>query len=119
MINALLSVNRKVIFSYPEDDKNAIHLFGTDIKCLNKGEFLNDNIVNFYLRFGSIDFRKVSKFRSFFRYFFNEILEEEMRQRTHIFDCLFVMELMNRKRKNGSSSQERYIYQCFVSNIRL
>ena len=41
-----------MIFAYPEGEHNAIHLVGTDISCLNKGEFINDNIVNFFLRFG-------------------------------------------------------------------
>ncbi|CAG2182525.1 unnamed protein product, partial [Oppiella nova] len=69
-----------VIFAYPEGEHNAIHLVGTDISCLNKGEFINDNIVNFFLR-----------------YYVNEILAPEVRDRTHIFDTLFFIQLTEKR----------------------
>ncbi|CAG2171121.1 unnamed protein product, partial [Oppiella nova] len=87
-----------VIFAYPEGEHNAIHLVGTDISCLNKGEFINDNIVNFFLR-----------------YYVNEILAPEVRDRTHIFDTLFFIQLTEKRgpkrTRNSMTSDESYTFQ--------
>ena len=69
-------------------------MIGNDVKCLNKGEFLNDNIVNFYLR-----------------YLYIEKFEEDVRKRVHIFDTLFFMQLTEKrsnKRKSSLSRSEDY-----------
>ncbi|CAG2109746.1 unnamed protein product [Medioppia subpectinata] len=89
--HSLESIKSSVIFTYPKDEPNAIQIVGNDMLCLNKGEFLNDNIVNFYLR-----------------HYYKEVLDEEMAKRCHIFDTLFFMQLTEKrgpKRKNPSLPQ--------------
>lgn len=55
-----------------------IHVTTEDMRCLEPGEFLNDVIIDFYLK-----------------YLFGEILSKEDRNRTHIFSSFFYKRLTN------------------------
>ncbi|CAF1324339.1 unnamed protein product [Adineta ricciae] len=65
-----------------------------DLMCLNEGEFLNDNIIDFYLQ-----------------YVFYEKLSEEDRQRTYLFNSFFYTRLTRKSNDdilNISPAERRY-----------
>ena len=39
------------LFVYPEQDPFGVSIFNEHLSCLNYGEFLNDSIIEFYLRY--------------------------------------------------------------------
>ena len=73
----------KVVLKYPPDEKNQISLYGRDLLCLRDGQYLNDNIVNFYLK----HFQK------------SERLRESLRGKIFIYDALFATHLIKPKRR--------------------
>lgn len=58
--------------------KSGIILYGNDLKCLDNGEYLNDNIMNFY-----IDYCKT-----------NNGISKETLDNIHVFDVLFSTSLL-------------------------
>ncbi|KAI2799302.1 hypothetical protein BLOT_014463 [Blomia tropicalis] len=76
------------ILKYPTNDNdNNVILSGNDLTCLKEGNFLNDNIMNFYLRY--------------FQYS-DSPLDQNIMAKIHIADTLFCNQLLNlnqRKRK--------------------
>lgn len=62
---------------------NKIDITANDLKCLASGEHINDNIINFYLKFLE-----------------NQLLNDEQRQRIHICDTFFMasIETLDRSR---------------------
>ncbi|UJR25208.1 hypothetical protein I4U23_006560 [Adineta vaga] len=69
-------------------------LSSDDLHCLNEGEFLNDNIIDFYLQ-----------------YIYHEKISEEDRQRTYLFNSFFYKRLTqkdNRDNPNISAAERRY-----------
>lgn len=45
-----LKTEDNLLFSYPPDDNHPVTIYESDRKCLKPLEFLNDNIVDFYLK---------------------------------------------------------------------
>ena len=41
---------RRVFLQYPRGARNQVALVADDLEALNPGEFLNDTIIDFYLR---------------------------------------------------------------------
>ncbi|XP_076444535.1 uncharacterized protein LOC143282710 isoform X2 [Babylonia areolata] len=79
------------LLSYPPPPaKGAITITNEDLYCLNGGEFLNDVILDFYLK-----------------YLFNEKLSEADRQRTHIFSSFFYKRLTQRQNKSSQDEEEK------------
>lgn len=65
-----------------------------DLKCLNEGEFLNDTIIDFYLQ-----------------YVYHEILSEEDRRRTYLFNSFFYTRLTRKTNDDVSTvsaAERRY-----------
>uniref|UniRef100_F7A2J2 Sentrin-specific protease 6-like n=1 Tax=Ciona intestinalis TaxID=7719 RepID=F7A2J2_CIOIN len=60
----------------PPPEKGGITITNEDEFCLNSGEFLNDVIIDFYLK-----------------YIMRELLSEEDRGRSHAFSCFFYKQL--------------------------
>ncbi|RNA41042.1 sentrin-specific protease 7 isoform X4, partial [Brachionus plicatilis] len=78
-IKGFVPVTSKVLLKYPlteQSNCSTIEINSVDFSCLKEGEFLNDNIISFYLK-----------------YLFNEIISPEDRKRTHIFDTFFYQKL--------------------------
>ena len=85
------------ILRYPENEANPIILYGHDLNCLRDGEYLNDNIMNFYLKY--------------FQHSGNS-LAQDIVDKIHIYDALFSLHLINQnfRRKKFSSNQSYIIY---------
>ncbi|CAF3354404.1 unnamed protein product [Rotaria sp. Silwood1] len=69
-------------------------LSSEDLHCLNEGEYLNDNIIDFYLQ-----------------YIYHEKLSEEDRKRTYLFNSFFYTRLTqkgNSDNSNISAAERRY-----------
>lgn len=85
------------ILTYPPTGLGAISISVEDYMCLECGEFLNDVIINFFLK-----------------YFFQEILTEEQREKTFIFDTFFYEVLMAKSSRQSiptlgkTVAQKRY-----------
>lgn len=39
-----------MVLKYPPDENGAVTIYNHDIGCLNDGEFLNDTMLDFYLK---------------------------------------------------------------------
>ncbi|XP_071956317.1 uncharacterized protein [Antedon mediterranea] len=63
----------------PNESKGRISVTSEDLSCLEDGEFINDVIIDFYLK-----------------YLLHEVLSEEVRERTHIFSSFFYKRLSKR-----------------------
>ncbi|XP_014218711.1 sentrin-specific protease 7 [Copidosoma floridanum] len=73
--------NAQVILVYPKPPmKYGITVTTEDFKCLNQGQFLNDIIIDFYLK-----------------YFALEKLSDQDKERTYIFNTFFYTKLSNPK----------------------
>ncbi|XP_060085583.1 sentrin-specific protease 6-like [Ylistrum balloti] len=77
----------KLITYPPPPTPGGIAVTNEDLYCLNEGEFLNDVIIDFYLRF-----------------LFREVLSEEVRKRTHIFSSFFFKRLTQRQGRVADSA---------------
>lgn len=74
----------KLIVYPPPPAKGGISVTNEDLHCLNDGEFLNDVIIDFYLK-----------------YLFMEKLKKEEAQRSHVFSSFFYKRLNQRERRNA------------------
>ncbi|KAJ8008902.1 hypothetical protein DPEC_G00083250 [Dallia pectoralis] len=74
---------RKLIVYPPPPAKGGISVTNEDIHCLNDGEFLNDVIIDFYLK-----------------YLVLEKLKKADSQRSHVFSSFFYKRLNQRERRN-------------------
>lgn len=75
------SLQAKVVVRYPPEEKKQILLLGQDLMCLRDGQYLNDNIVNFYMK-----------------HWEKTMLPENLRDRIFIYDALFSVSLTNLKK---------------------
>ncbi|KAG5857300.1 hypothetical protein ANANG_G00017990 [Anguilla anguilla] len=75
----------KIMVYPPPPAKGGIVVTNEDLHCLNTGEFLNDVIIDFYLK-----------------YFVLEKLRKEDAHRIHVFSSFFYKRLNQRERKSGS-----------------
>ncbi|KAJ8270822.1 hypothetical protein GJAV_G00119680 [Gymnothorax javanicus] len=73
----------KLIVYPPPPAKGGISVTNEDLHCLNDGEFLNDVIIDFYLK-----------------YLFLEKLKNEDAQRSHMFSSFFYKRLNQRERRS-------------------
>ncbi|KAM6915070.1 sentrin-specific protease 6 [Xenentodon cancila] len=74
----------KLMVYPPPPAKGGISVTNEDLHCLNDGEFLNDVIIDFYLK-----------------YLVLEKLKKEDAQRIHVFSSFFYKRLNLRERRNG------------------
>ncbi|XP_062857945.1 sentrin-specific protease 6 isoform X2 [Trichomycterus rosablanca] len=74
----------KLIVYPPPPAKGGISVTNEDLHCLNDGEFLNDVIIDFYLK-----------------YLFMEKLKKEDAQKSHVFSSFFYKRLNQRERRNA------------------
>ncbi|XP_034143708.1 sentrin-specific protease 6 isoform X3 [Esox lucius] len=74
---------RKLIVYPPPPAKGGISVTNEDLHCLNDGEFLNDVIIDFYLK-----------------YLVLEKLKKADSQRSHVFSSFFYKRLNQRERRN-------------------
>ncbi|XP_041661598.1 sentrin-specific protease 6 isoform X2 [Cheilinus undulatus] len=74
----------KLMVYPPPPAKGGISVTNEDLHCLNDGEFLNDVIIDFYLK-----------------YLVLEKLKKEDAQRIHVFSSFFYKRLNQRERRNG------------------
>ncbi|XP_076466538.1 uncharacterized protein LOC143297891 isoform X2 [Babylonia areolata] len=79
----------KLLTYPPAPAKGGIAITNQDLFCLNEGEFLNDVILDFYLK-----------------YIFLEKLTEEDRQRTHIFSSFFFKRLTQKQARSAQDQEE-------------
>ncbi|XP_013887509.1 sentrin-specific protease 6 [Austrofundulus limnaeus] len=77
----------KLMVYPPPPAKGGITVTNEDLHCLNDGEFLNDVIIDFYLK-----------------YLVLEKLKKEDAQRIHVFSSFFYKRLNQRERRNGSDT---------------
>lgn len=73
----------KLIVYPPPPAKGGISVTNEDLHCLSEGEFLNDVIIDFYLK-----------------YLVLEKLKKEEADRIHIFSSFFYKRLNQRERRN-------------------
>lgn len=74
------------LFVYPPDDPiSQVQVYGGDLKCLKPGEYLNDNIIDFYLQYVML----------------NSVCPE-IRAKTHIFTTFFFTKLTEAKKDSPS-----------------
>ncbi|XP_042602216.1 sentrin-specific protease 6-like isoform X2 [Cyprinus carpio] len=74
----------KLLVYPPPPAKGGISVTNEDLHCLNDGEFLNDVIIDFYLK-----------------YLFLEKLKKEDAIRSHVFSSFFYKRLNQRERRNA------------------
>ncbi|XP_078328229.1 uncharacterized protein LOC111102878 isoform X2 [Crassostrea virginica] len=74
----------KLITFPPPPAPGGIQVTNEDLSCLEEGEFLNDVIIDFYLK-----------------YLFLDVLSDRDRQRTHIFSSFFFKRLTQRQGRCG------------------
>ncbi|XP_066532913.1 sentrin-specific protease 6 isoform X2 [Hoplias malabaricus] len=74
----------KLMVYPPPPAKGGISVTNEDLHCLNDGEFLNDVIIDFYLK-----------------YLFIEKLKKEDAHRSHVFSSFFYKRLNQRERRNA------------------
>ncbi|XP_043076099.1 sentrin-specific protease 6 isoform X2 [Puntigrus tetrazona] len=74
----------KLLVYPPPPAKGGISVTNEDLHCLNDGEFLNDVIIDFYLK-----------------YLFLEKLKKEDAGRSHVFSSFFYKRLNQRERRNA------------------
>ncbi|XP_059355128.1 sentrin-specific protease 6-like isoform X1 [Carassius carassius] len=74
----------KLLVYPPPPAKGGISVTNEDLHCLNDGEFLNDVIIDFYLK-----------------YLFLEKLKKEDAVRSHVFSSFFYKRLNQRERRNA------------------
>ncbi|XP_077594185.1 sentrin-specific protease 6-like isoform X2 [Stigmatopora nigra] len=74
----------------PPPAKGGISVTNEDLHCLNEGEFLNDVIIDFYLK-----------------YLVLEKLKKEDSQRIHVFSSFFYRRLTQREKSGGGAAPER------------
>ncbi|KAA0708966.1 Sentrin-specific protease 6 [Triplophysa tibetana] len=74
----------KLMVYPPPPAKGGISVTNEDLHCLNDGEFLNDVIIDFYLK-----------------YVFLEMLKKEDAARSHVFSSFFYKRLNQRERRNA------------------
>ena len=90
----------KTIFVYPPPPKKGgIALTNVDVDCLLPGIYLNDIIIDFYLR-----------------YLYEEILTQEQRARTYIFNSYFYTRLS--KRAFGNSKRNESPMQRMHTQVK-
>ena len=90
----------KTIFVYPSPPKKGgIALTNVDVDCLLPGVYLNDIIIDFYLR-----------------YLYEEILTEEQRAKTYIFNSYFYTRLS--KRAFGDSRRSESPIERMHSQVK-
>ncbi|XP_023373031.1 sentrin-specific protease 6 isoform X2 [Otolemur garnettii] len=77
----------KLIVYPPPPAKGGISVTNEDLHCLNEGEFLNDVIIDFYLK-----------------YLVLEKLKKEEADRIHIFSSFFYKRLNQRERRNHETT---------------
>ncbi|XP_076129471.1 sentrin-specific protease 6 isoform X1 [Alosa pseudoharengus] len=77
----------KLMVYPPPPAKGGISVTNEDLHCLNDGEFLNDVIIDFYLK-----------------YLFLERLKKEDAGRSHVFSSFFYKRLNQRERRNVSDT---------------
>lgn len=81
------SILHNQILCYRISEAKQICLYGSDLNCLREGQYLNDNIMNFYLKYFQLNSSDIS---------------ETILHKIHIYDPLFATYLLNsniRKRK--------------------
>ncbi|XP_036398327.1 sentrin-specific protease 6 isoform X2 [Megalops cyprinoides] len=77
----------KIIVYPPPPAKGGISVTKEDLQCLNTGEFLNDVIIDFYLK-----------------YLFLEKLNKEDAQRSHVFSSFFYKRLTQREKRSPTDT---------------
>ncbi|XP_029902980.1 sentrin-specific protease 6 isoform X2 [Myripristis murdjan] len=77
----------KLMVYPPPPAKGGISVTNEDLHCLNDGEFLNDVIIDFYLK-----------------YLVLEKLKKEDAQRSHVFSSFFYKRLNQRERRNAADT---------------
>ncbi|KAG7465830.1 hypothetical protein MATL_G00157880 [Megalops atlanticus] len=77
----------KIIVYPPPPAKGGILVTKEDLQCLNMGEFLNDVIIDFYLK-----------------YLFLEKLNKEDAQRSHVFSSFFYKRLNQREKRSPTDT---------------
>ncbi|XP_039527472.1 sentrin-specific protease 6 isoform X2 [Pimephales promelas] len=77
----------KLLVYPPPPAKGGISVTNEDLHCLNDGEFLNDVIIDFYLK-----------------YLFLEKLKKEDAGRSHVFSSFFYKRLNQRERRNAADT---------------
>ncbi|XP_041109680.1 sentrin-specific protease 6-like isoform X4 [Polyodon spathula] len=85
---------QKLIVYPPAPAKGGISVTNEDLHCLNEGEFLNDVIIDFYLK-----------------YLVLEKLKKEDAQRSHVFSSFFYKRLNQRERRNVQDTANLTIQQ--------
>lgn len=84
----------KLMVYPPPPAKGGISVTNEDLHCLNDGEFLNDVIIDFYLK-----------------YLVLEKLKKEDAQRIHVFSSFFYKRLNQRERRNVSDAANLPIHR--------
>lgn len=84
----------KLMVYPPPPAKGGISVTNEDLHCLNEGEFLNDVILDFYLK-----------------YLVLERLKKEDAQRIHIFSSFFYKRLNQRERRNAPETSNLPIHK--------
>ncbi|KAM9298443.1 sentrin-specific protease 6 isoform 2-T2 [Morus bassanus] len=84
----------KLIVYPPPPAKGGISVTNEDLHCLNEGEFLNDVIIDFYLK-----------------YLVLEKLKKEDADRIHVFSSFFYKRLNQRERRNINETSNLSIQQ--------
>ncbi|KAJ2679045.1 hypothetical protein GGI25_001817 [Coemansia spiralis] len=69
-------------FEYPKDGPKAISVTGSDISRLYRGEFLNDTIIEFYLRYIGENLRETNAVMYQQSFFFNTFFFKKLSRRT-------------------------------------
>lgn len=93
--NENVDLLNSAILRYPENEANPIILYGHDLNCLRDGEYINDNIMNFYLKYFQHN---------------GNTLSQEIVDKIYIYDALFSLHLLNQNYRR----RRQYAYQNLV-----
>ncbi|CAH1228080.1 SENP7 [Branchiostoma lanceolatum] len=92
----------KLIVYPPPPATGGITVTSEDMWCLRDGEFLNDVIIDFYLK-----------------YLVNAVLSEEDKKRTHIFSSFFYKRLMQRDHVRTRSEESTHALPIYKRHSRV
>ncbi|XP_053201205.1 sentrin-specific protease 6-like isoform X2 [Panonychus citri] len=88
-LNGSISNNDDHLFSYPPDEIDRISIHQSDLACLEQGQYLNDTILGFYLK-----------------YIEKDLTAPDIAERSYIFSTFFYYKLTHRTRVSETQTQD-------------
>jgi Ulp1 family protease len=113
-------------FVYPDGQPDAIPITGEDIGRLNPGEYLNDSLIDFYLKYAPLLLSPVSLLQELTERLARYLRREELlahEKRFYVFSSFFYKKLIQHRGadsvKNWTKSENIFNYEYLVIPVNL